>query len=168
MLDPPLKKTGLRKPSVQHNRADIVDVMFLKHVPHLIQNLAKAYDLVINQTSAFEELEKHKPLYIDQLKYLLNQEISDYIRARGSYEYGQFFPNAITRWFRNIELTELKIQHAIQLLDVIEKACKIQDISIHIESIKKLPQNCQHSLFCNSQFDHCLDHCLNLIEFAKK
>jgi len=149
---------------IQHNRPDIVDVMFLKHAPQLLHNLAKAYDLVLNQTTASQELEQHKPLYIDQLKYLINQKISDYIHSRGAYEHRQFLPSLITSWFRNSELTLQKIQHAIQLIDNINKACSIQDISTHLECVKKIPLSRQHSLFFYSQFDHCLENCLGLIQ----
>ena len=153
---------------IQNHRPDIIDVMFLKHMPQLIKKIANAYDIIIYQTEVFNELIRHKPLHFDQVKQQIRHHLMDYISSRGSCEHGQFVPNRVSQWLRNTELTKLKVYHVFQLIDGIKKANTIEDLNTHLERVRHLPCNHQHSLFSKSKLDNCLDQCLNLTLSIKK
>ena len=148
---------------IQKYRPDIWDMSFLKIYPSLLERLANAYDLESSVNVALNLLTECKPINFDHLKTQISSKITLYIQNRGEIHAQSFIPNRVSRWFRDPETTELRINQAVHLKDKIERAPNFETMRRQITKTKDSIHHSHSSIFFKSNLETHLDECLNMI-----
>ena len=148
---------------IQKHRPDIWDVNFLKIHLSLLERLAGAYDLESPESIALQILEQCKPINFDHLKTQISSKITIYIQNRGEIHAQSFIPNKLSRWFRDPQTTELRINQALHLKDKIDRATNFETMRQHITKTKDSIHHSHSSTFFKSNLETQLVECLNMI-----
>ena len=148
---------------VQKHRPDIWDISFLKIYPSLLERLANAYDLESPVNVALNLLTECKPINFDHLKTQISSKITLYIQNRGEIHAQSFIPNRVSRWFRDPQTTELRINQAVHLKNKIEKATDFETMRQQITKTKDSIHQSHSSTFFKSNLETQLDECLIMI-----
>ncbi len=148
---------------IQKHRPDIWDMSFLKIYPSLLERLTSAYDLESPEDIALQILAQCKPINFDHLKTQISSKISIYIQNRGEIHAQSFIPNMVSRWFRDPQTTELRINQAVHLKNKIEKATDFETMRRKITKTKDSIHHSHSSIFFKSNLETHLDECLIMI-----
>jgi len=155
---------------VQKHRPDIWEMSFLKSYPSLLARLASAYDLESPVNIALDLLTIRKPINFDHLKTQISSKITLYIQNRGEIIQNRgeihaqsFIPNRVSRWFRDPQTTELRINQAVHLKNKIERATDFETMRRQITKTKDSIHQSHSSTFFKSNLETQLDECLIMI-----
>lgn len=167
---------------IKSNRPDIHNIDFLTTHPSLIDSLALAYTAQ-NTTSTLNELDKvmpksispelkqlkiQRPINLETISKSCAHELQKYIISRGWLDRAsRFFPNLTTTFFRNKQLTRLKVLTAKKLINAISKAESYQEIQDLLNKVQS--ENGKHkTFFTASGLGKSLAACRLILEVGKQ
>lgn len=148
---------------IKSNRPDIYDVSFLKTNPESIKQLAAAFDHKTHNATiiGYNLLEQQISSTLYNIKESCLIELQRYIDSRGSINIeGVFEPSNVTKIFRDIILTNNKVEAIKLLMNQIEKAKSPEEIQNYL--LEKSTEQLFSGKY-NHEFEHSIGQCLKII-----